>query len=91
MKKPFVLPGDRDRVEKVVGVEKIELPNGYSIRIRLERISHTGRSIYRQFDEKQVVIEIANRDGEPTKRLPIPASFSRKLTEKIEWLEGATN
>lgn len=84
MKKPFVIPGDRDVVEKVIATEEIALPNGYTIRVRMERISHTGRSIYRDFDDRQIVLEILNRDRESTKRLPIPGSFSRKLTEKIE-------
>ncbi len=61
----------------------IHLPNGYAIHIKREEISHVGRSIYRDFDKEQVVLEIVDPKGKVTKRLPIPASCAHDIAEVI--------
>ncbi len=54
----------------------ISLENGYAISVRKEKISKEGRSIFRDIDSEQVVLEILNPEGRVTKRLPLPASVA---------------
>jgi hypothetical protein len=57
----------------------IKLKNGYSIEVEKEKISHIGRSIYRELDEEQVVFRIVDQNGKVTKRLPIPAQCASEV------------
>lgn len=57
----------------------INLPNGYKIEVNKEGISHVGRSIFRDFDNSQVVLKIIDSSGQVTKRLPIPASVVKEV------------
>jgi len=59
----------------------ISLGNGYAISVRKEKISHEGRSIFRDIDSEQIVLQILNPDGRVTKRLPIPASAAEELRD----------
>lgn len=60
---------------------KINFDNGYSIQMEKEKISHVGRSIYRGFDDKQVVLKIVDPDGRVTNRLPIPARYAAQVAD----------
>jgi hypothetical protein len=67
---------------RIISQKMINLPNGYAIAIRREKISHVGRSIFREFDGEQVVLEIVDRrQDKTTKRLPIPASVTEEIAE----------
>jgi|HigsolmetaAR204D_1030405.scaffolds.fasta_scaffold01825_1 hypothetical protein len=67
---------------RIINQKMINLPNGYAIAIKKEKISHVGRSIYRDFDSEQIVLEIVDRrQDKTTKRLPIPASATEEIAE----------
>ncbi|WP_232700228.1 hypothetical protein [Brevibacillus daliensis] len=83
MKKPFIIPTDRPVLQKVINKKSVKLPNNYQINVSRERISHCGRSIFREFDETQIVLEIVDPYHKVTKRLPIPASFAKDVAELI--------
>ncbi|MED2258294.1 hypothetical protein ABEO98_21570 [Brevibacillus parabrevis] len=74
------MPGQEARL---ITHKTVELPNGYAIAMKREKISNVGRSIFRQIADEQVVIEIVDRDGRVTKRLPIPASVSEEIAHFI--------
>lgn len=80
--KVFVLPREtkmENVVEKTICQDFVPLENGYTIAVRKERISNCGRSIFREIDQEQVVLEIIDKTGKVTKRLPIPAGKSRQI------------
>lgn len=67
--------------QRTVKQSVIGLANGYKILLRRESISKVGRSIFRDFDSEQVVIEIVDQKGKVTKRLPIPSRASHEVAE----------
>lgn len=78
----FVLPKQtkmENVVEKTIREDLVPLENGYTISVRRERISSCGRSIFREIDEEQIVLEILDKNGKVTKRLPIPAGKSEQI------------
>ena len=82
MSRVFVLPRQKimENVEdKTIKESLLPLENGYSIAIRRERISNCGRSIFREIDREQIVLEILDKAGKVTKRLPIPAAKSEQI------------
>ncbi|MED4570985.1 hypothetical protein P9302_16095 [Brevibacillus agri] len=82
----FVLPRKikmENAVEKTIREDLVPLDNGYTISVRRERISTCGRSIFREIDKEQVVIEILDKTGKVTKRLPIPAGKSEEIASII--------
>ncbi|MGG3873213.1 hypothetical protein [Brevibacillus laterosporus] len=83
MKKPFIIPSDRPVLQKVIDKKEIQLPNSYKISVKHERISHCGRSLFREFDETQIILEIVDPEQRVTKRLPIPASFAADVAALI--------
>lgn len=87
MEKPiFVLPRHvkmESVVEKTISEGVLELENGYAILVRRERISTCGRSIFREIDEEQIVLEILDEKGKVTKRLPIPAKKSDQVASMM--------
>ncbi|PPA80778.1 hypothetical protein C4A76_25390 [Brevibacillus laterosporus] len=84
MKRPIILATDRPVVKKTISENDIYLPNGYKIVVRKERISEVGRSIFRDFDEAQIVLEIVDCDNRKTCRLPIPSHFAENVAELIK-------
>lgn len=62
----------------------ITLPNGYSLQMKKEKISHVGRSIYRGFSQEQVVFEIRDASGRVTKRLTIPETIRREVARFLQ-------
>jgi hypothetical protein len=74
------MPGQEERL---INHKTVALPNGYAISMKREKISSVGRSIFRQIAEEQVVLEIVDRDGRVTKRLPIPTSVSEEIAHFI--------
>lgn len=62
----------------------VHFPNGYALNVRKEKISHVGRSIYREFDEQQFVFETFDPTGRMTDRFRFPAKFAPKIKELLE-------
>lgn len=74
------MPSQKDRI---ITQKIVELQNGYSISLKREKIADVGRSIFRGIADEQFVIEILDREGKTTKRLPIPSSASVEVSEFI--------
>lgn len=60
---------------------KIQFENGYSINLKKEKIPHIGRSIYREIDDHQFVLQICDPSGKVTKRLGIPAKHAAQVAD----------
>lgn len=76
------------RNERLINEKEIALPNGYKIFIRREEISHVGRSIFRDFESQQFVLEIVDPDGKRTNRLPLPAFAADQVGHFIQDTSG---
>lgn len=70
-----------ERKNRVVQERNVELENGYVISIRREKIPRVGRSIFREIASEQFVLEIVDRSGQVTKRLPFPENARAEIVD----------